>query len=98
EDPGPRTQLDPRPSEDVARSDDWNVGEPTADFEQEFAALSDAAAVEVRRFQREYEAERAMTPVATAVAVAQAFAAAEATEEDLVELSAYLPRILRAAV
>jgi len=98
EDPGPRTQQDPPPSENVARSDDWNVGEPTADFEAEFASLNAGADAEVPRFRDEYEAERAMTPVAAAVSVARAFVAAETTDEDRAELAAYLPRLLRAAV
>jgi len=98
DDPDAQTQQDPPPSEDDPRSDDWNVGEPTADFEAEFAALSETATTEVPRFQQEYEAQRALTPVASALAVARAFAVAETGDEDLADLAGYLPRVLRGAV
>ena len=99
DEPAPRTLTDPPPSEkNEKRSDDWAVGEPTADFELEFAALQAAAPAELERFKREYEIERETLPVSTAVAVARAFMAAEAIESDLPELNTYLPRVLRMAV
>lgn len=98
DEPAPRTLTDPPPGEKDRRSDDWSVGESTADFETAFAHLKAVSAVEMARFHREYEAERAALPVTAAVAVARAFIAAEALETDLPELAAYLPRVLRVAV
>ena len=95
----PRTLTDPPPGESQQRrSDDWSVGEPTADFEAAVAELQAASAAEVARFMLEYEAERDAPPVAAAVAVARAFLAAETIEADLPELAAYLPRVLRMAI
>ena len=99
DEPAPRTLTDPPPGESTQnRSDDWSVGEPTADFETEFAALQAAAPAELERFKREYEGEHKTLPVSSAVAVARAFMAAETIESDLPELAAYLPRVLRIAV
>ncbi len=99
EDPASRTLTEPPPSENgMRRSDDWSVGEPTADFEASYAELNAAATDEVARFKEEYEAERDAPPVASAVAVARAFLAAETTEADMPDLSAYLPRVLRMAI
>jgi hypothetical protein len=99
DEPAPRTLTDPPPGENAdRRSDDWKVGESTADFETSFAQLQASSTIEMARFHREYEAERAVLPVTAAVAVARAFIAAEAQEHDLPELAAYLPRVLRVAV
>ena len=99
DEPAPRTFTDPPPGERAnARSDDWNVGASTVDFEADFEALEAAAPPEVERFKREYEREHQAMPVSTAVAVARAFLAAETLESDLPELVSYLPRVLRLAV
>jgi hypothetical protein len=53
EDPAPRTFLDPPPGEASARrSDDWAVGELTADFETEFAELKLSAPARWRGSRR----------------------------------------------
>jgi hypothetical protein len=99
DEPAPRTLVDPPPGERAQRrSDDWSVGEPTTDFEAEFALLQAAAPAELERFRREFEAEHLVPPVSSAIAIAQAFMAAETNEGDLPELAAYLPRVLRIAV
>jgi HEAT repeat protein len=50
------------------------------------------------RFQKEFEEERQQQPVAAVVAIVRAFAAAEIIEQDLPDLRAYLPRLLRLSV
>jgi HEAT repeat protein len=80
------------------RSDDWNVGECSEEIEAGFAELDAIGPVEKVRFQGEFEAEHAVPTVATAIAIARAFAGAEAQPADLVELARFLPRVLRIAM
>jgi len=99
-DPAPRTLVDPPPGseEGVPRSDDWAVGAPTAEFEASFFALQSIAPIEMARFLQEFEAERTVPAVVSAVALARAYIAAETHGDDLPDLAKYLPRVLRLAV
>jgi hypothetical protein len=103
--PAPETRAEPQmsapESDRVAlgdpdgRSDDWSVGEATADFEAGFDALESVAELEVQRFHREHASEREVPLVAMAMAVARAYLAAESLPEDLPELQRFVPRLLR---
>src|SRR5258705_22509 len=98
-DPAARTLVDPPPGENPQqRSDDWTVGAETIEFEGAYAELNASAPAEVARFRAEFEVEHATPPVRAAVAVAQAFLVAETDADDLPEVLAYLPRVLRFAV
>jgi HEAT repeats len=77
------------------RSDDWAVGEATADFEAGFDALESVSELEVQRFHREHASEREVPLVAMAMAIARAYLAAESLPDDLPELQRFVPRLLR---
>ena len=80
------------------RSDDWTLGDLTAEVEAGFAELEALAPTETRRFLDEHEAEHAV-PVPTAtIAIAGAFLHAGAGAPDRAELARFLPRVLRQTV
>jgi HEAT repeat protein len=80
------------------RSDDWSVGEQTAEIEAGFAELESLAPSEVERFQSEYEAEHGVPIVTASIAIAYAYLAAGARDDDRADLGRFLPRVLRQAV
>jgi hypothetical protein len=79
------------------RSDDWEVGEKTAEIEASFAELEAISAAEVERFRSEFEEEHRTSAVTTALAVSRAYLGAGVLPDDSVELARFLPRVLRQA-
>jgi HEAT repeat protein len=81
------------------RSDDWATeGLGVTELEAEFEELATLAEPEAVRFRGEYEAERAESLVGGTLAVARAFLAAGADEQDRREMASFLPRLLRQSV
>ncbi|MBI5710812.1 MAG: HEAT repeat domain-containing protein [Candidatus Eisenbacteria bacterium] len=82
----------------AGRSDDWSTGNSTVEVEAGFEELESLAPGETQRFLREYQAEHQVDLVTATIAVASAFVHAESGPADRVELSRFLPRVLRQAV
>lgn len=82
----------------TGRSDDWSAGESTVEIEAGFEELESLSSSEIERFRAEYDEERTIPLVAASVAIAQAYLAAGANDDDRVELARFLPRVLRQAV
>jgi hypothetical protein len=82
----------------TGRSDDWSVGDLTAEIEAAFAELETLAPTEVQRFRREYDVEHEVGAVTTALSIMRASMSAQANAEDQDEFAGFLPRLLRLAV
>jgi len=82
----------------TGRSDDWSVGDQTAEIEAGFEELDTLASAEVARFRGEYQAEHEVSPVTASLAITNALLASELNDEDRREVAAFLPRVLRQAV
>jgi HEAT repeat protein len=80
------------------RSDDWPTGHLTVEIETGFGELEKLAITEVPRFRGEFDAEHAVTPLTTALAILRASLAAGANAEDAAELGRFVPRLLRQAI
>jgi len=80
------------------RSEDWALGMLTEEVEATFAELDFMATQEAERFRNEFEAERRVSPVTAALAVAHACFHAGADDDDRRELARFVPRVLRAAI
>ena len=81
----------------ASRSDDWSVGELTAEIEAGFEELETIAPDEVQRFLDEYEQERKVSVVTCAIATVRAFLLSPIDPPDRVEIVRFLPRVLRQA-
>ena len=90
--------VEPGEREPAVRSDDWKVGEFTAEIEAGYEELKALAPIDVHRFQVDYENERRRSPVETAVTLVRAYMSAGADREDLLEIARFLPRVLRQAL
>lgn len=93
--PGSADEVEARKHE---RSEDWALGEVTEEVEATFAELDFMAAQEAKRFLGEFEAERAVPPVAAALAIANACLYAGASDDDRRELARFLPRVMRNSI
>jgi hypothetical protein len=80
------------------RSDDWTAGDLTVEIEAGYAELESLSESESARFRKEFEAEHAVPILTSSIAISQAFLAAGANLDDRLELSRFLPRLLRQAV
>jgi HEAT repeat protein len=80
------------------RSDDWATGELTAEIEAGFAELETLAGTQVPRFLTDYNSERAVSDVTTALAIARACLTTGVTQEDRSEFARFVPRLLRLSV
>ena len=87
-----------QPAEGGSRSDDWTTGDLTVEIEAGFEELDTLAPTETERFRREFEAEHAVSPSTTALAIMRATLSADVTSEDRAELAAFVPRLLRLAL
>jgi hypothetical protein len=77
------------------RSDDWSVGEFTAEIEAGYEELRALAPAELERFQQEYAAERELSLVQSATQLVKAYLVAGTEAGDRGEIAKFLPRILR---
>lgn len=82
----------------TGRSDDWSVGDGTAEIEAGFEELDTLASTEVARFREEYRAEHEVSPVTSSLAIGNALLASELTDDDRRDVAEFLPRVLRQAV
>jgi len=80
------------------RSDDWATGELTAEIEAGFAELEALAGSQVPRFLTDYNSERAVSDVTTALAIARACLTTGVTQEDRDEFARFVPRLLRLSI
>ena len=95
---GGETVVNAAPAEGGSRSDDWTTGDLTVEIEAGFEELDALAPTEAERLRREFEAEHAVSPSTTALAIIRAVLSADVTNEDRTELSAFVPRLLRLAI
>lgn len=79
------------------RSDDWNVGDPTADLETSIAILQRDSQASLARFRMDYDLERETPAVTAALGLARAYLEA-GTPEDAQEMGRFLPRVLKHAI
>ena len=101
--PEPEAETGPQPAAQespgtTGRSDDWSVGDLTAEIEAAFAELEALSGSEVPRFRREYEVEHEVGAVTTALSIMRASISAQAKPEDEDEFAGFLPRLMRLAV
>ncbi len=82
----------------ATRSDDWSTGDLTVEIEAGFAELDSLAPSEVERFRREFEAEHAVPTGTATLAIACALLSAGASDDDRLEMTRFLPRVLRQSV
>jgi hypothetical protein len=94
----PETQQDASAEGQDGRSDDWTIGDLTVEIEAGYAELDAIGPGEVQRFSEEYEAEHYVPLLTATLAICDAFLSANPTDEDKVDLGAFLPRVLRQAV
>ena len=80
------------------RSDDWSVGDSTAEIEAGYEELAALSRSEVDRFQGEFTAEHEVPVVTAILAIADAYLRAGSGADDRFELARFLPRVLRQAV
>jgi HEAT repeat protein len=80
------------------RSDDWATGELTAEIEAGFAELESLAGSQVPRFLTDYNSERGVSDVTTALAIASACLTTGVTQEDRDEFAKFVPRLLRLSI
>jgi hypothetical protein len=93
----PQVDVSPETTAYLPRSDDWTVGELTAEIEAAFEELQSLAPGEVHRFQQEYLHERQASIVATSTEVVRAYLSSEGGTQDCAEILRFLPRVLRQA-
>jgi hypothetical protein len=94
--PEPGSEQEAQPGGDE-RSDDWQVGEKTAEIEASFEELESMSASETERFQKEYRDEHETSPVTASLGLARAFLNADISPDDRIELARFMPRVLRLA-
>lgn len=92
------TATDEGAPDGEGRSDDWKVGEPTADLEASVQMLIAESRKELTRFTADYQAERETPPVTVALGLCRAYLEAGTRPEDAPELGRFLPRVLRHAI
>jgi hypothetical protein len=80
------------------RSDDWATGALTAEIEAGFAELEALAEAQVPRFLTDYNSERGVTDVTTALAIARACLTTGVNQEDRDDFARYVPRLLRLSI
>ena len=80
------------------RSEDWTLGDLTVEVEAAYVELDALAPTETERFRREFTEEHLVSPVTTALAIAQACLHANAHSEDRHEIAQFMPRVLRGAL
>ncbi|NOT34657.1 MAG: HEAT repeat domain-containing protein [Candidatus Eisenbacteria bacterium] len=80
------------------RSDDWTVSDDSGEVEKGFATLETLARHEVQRFATQYEAERNVAPVTTALAILRAALTTGVVPEDRLEFGRFVPRLLRLSI
>lgn len=81
----------------TARSDDWSVGEFTAEIEAGFEELQALAPAEVERFQKEFMEEHEASIVTAAADLMRVYLKAGLAPDDRLEVERFLPRLLRQA-
>lgn len=81
-----------------SRSDDWSTGDDTIEVEAAFEELDSLAPTELARFRAEYQAEHEVSNVTVTIAIARAYLAAGANDDDRAEMGRFLPRVMRQAV
>jgi hypothetical protein len=101
--PEPEAETGPQPAAQepagtTGRSDDWSVGDLTAEIEAAYAELESLSSSEVPRFRREYDVEHEVGPVTTALSIMRASLTAQTKPEDEEEFAGFLPRLMRLAV
>lgn len=82
----------------TSRSDDWTSGELTVEIEAGYEELETLAGTEMDRFRAEFQAERDVSLITSALAFGNALLRSGARPEDRKEIAAFLPRVLRQAV
>jgi HEAT repeat protein len=84
--------------EQAERSDDFEVPRRATSPEEAYAELERTAPAEMARLQREYAAESEIAVVTRTLDALEDCLASETTPEDLRELTAFVPRVLREAL
>jgi HEAT repeat protein len=82
----------------AGRSDDWSIGDLTAEVEASFIDLEKSMSNATQEFCAQYEAEHAGSLVESAVAIAEACLAVPLQPSDRDELARFVPRALRQSV
>lgn len=83
------------PEVEPGRSDDWTSSDVGTDLEAAYSELVHVAASELQRFQEEWQSEQSADLLDATADLMERCLSTNITEEDLQEISRFLPRVLR---